>query len=70
MAADDKEDPATALGKEVGQIIAAIILLCFNTYLLSLVGGWLFPTTVFSFWQWMVMVITIRGLISPSLFSK
>lgn len=66
----DTEDLAEAIGKEIGQLVAWAAITASRAYLLSLCAGWFFPMIALEFWQWAVVVITVRTMIAPPMFRK
>ena len=59
------EELPEALGKLLGEIVFAAMLICLRGYLLMLCASWLAPFLVLSFWQWTVIGFTIRLLLMP-----
>ena len=59
------EELPEALGKLLGEIVFAAMLLCLRGYLLMLCASWLIPFLVLPFWQWAVIGFTVRILLMP-----
>ena len=54
------EDFATATGAVAGAAAIEFGLACARAWLLSLVVALFAPTIVLTFWQWFLVVVTIR----------
>ena len=60
-----KEELPEIIGKLLGEIVFAAMLICLRGYLLMLCASWLVPFLVLPFWQWTVIGFTIRLLLMP-----
>jgi hypothetical protein len=56
----DIENTFTALGAIAGSIAVELSLACARAWLLSLVVALFAPTIALGFWQWVLVVVTIR----------
>ena len=60
MTSSKIEDFAAAVGAVVGLVTIEFGLACARAWLLSLVVALFAPTVALSFWQWFLVVVTIR----------
>lgn len=60
----DIESTLTALGAIAGLIAGELVLACARAWLLSLVVALFAPTIALGFWQWVLVVVTIRFIFS------
>jgi hypothetical protein len=56
----DIENTLTAIGAIAGSITVELGVACARAWLLSLVVALFAPAIVLSFWQWVLVVVTIR----------
>ena len=57
---------AKTLGKFVSTVLAIFAIHCLRAYLLSVCCAMFFPLITLGFWQWFLVVLTVRILITPS----
>jgi hypothetical protein len=60
MTSSPIEDFATAVGAVTALIVIEFGLSCARAWLLSLVVALFAPAIVLTFWQWLLVVVTIR----------
>lgn len=62
MTNDPKEDLATAIGKAIGELLAFVFILNVQAWLVAYCTSLFFPAFFLPFWQWLIVVFTIRFL--------
>jgi hypothetical protein len=65
-----QDDSLKVVSKVIAEILVAFGFICLRSWLLSICVGWIFPGFILGFWQWVLIVITIRMLIWPTNYNN